>query len=115
MAEWYEQLLDRQLRENRDIWAQLEEHGIDDDSVLRLGFLYAAPGEPEARRLAEFLRAETDYEVDARARRAGLRPKAAWFVIGTTQPTAVSSSTKARRSGRRRSRRTRSAMRLPSG
>jgi hypothetical protein len=90
MAEWYEQLLDRQLRVNRDIWAQLEEHGIDDESRLRLGFLYAAPGEPEAKRLAEFLRAETDYEVDARARRAGLRPKAAWFVIGTTQPTAVS-------------------------
>jgi hypothetical protein len=90
MAEWYEQLLDRQLRVNRDIWADLEEHGISDDSELRLGFLYAAPGESEARQLVEFLRAETDYEVDARSRRTGLRPRGAWFVIGTTQPAPVS-------------------------
>ena len=85
MAEWYEQLLELQLHKNRELWAGLQERGAG--SELRLGFIYAAPGEPEARKLVGFLRAETDYEVDARSR--GDDGEDAWFVIGTTQPTPV--------------------------
>ncbi len=91
MAEWYEQLLELQLRTNRDIWAGLQEHGVDEDSELRLGFIYLAPGEPEARAVVDFLRAETDYDADVRSRRDddGSDGEESWFVIGTTQPTPV--------------------------
>ena len=89
MAEWYEQILDLQLQRNRALWSELRERAAGNE--LRLGFIYRAPGEAEARALATFLREETDYEVDA-----GARPDEeaagdeAWFVIGTTQPTQVS-------------------------
>jgi len=86
MAEWYEQLLELQLERNRDVWAELREHDVEDDMLLRLGFLYLAPGKAEAKSVVAFLRAETDYEVRART-----RPEdGAWLVIGTTQPTPVS-------------------------
>jgi hypothetical protein len=86
MVEWYEQLLALQLARNRDVWAELREHDVEDDALLRLGFLFLAPGKPEAKAVVAFLRAETDYEVRARA-----RPEdGAWVVIGTTQPTPVS-------------------------
>jgi len=86
MAEWYEQLLELQLERNRDVWAELREHDVEDDMLLRLGFLYLAPGKAEAKSVVAFLRAETDYEVRART-----RPEdGAWVVIGTTQPTPVS-------------------------
>jgi hypothetical protein len=95
MAEWYEQLLELQLRSNRDIWATLQEHGVDADTELRLGFLYVAPGEPEAQALLAFLREETDYDLEARSRPGGDDDVAdpdddgEWVVIGTTQPTPV--------------------------
>ena len=86
MSEWYEQLLELQLERNRDVWAELREHDVEDDMLLRLGFLYLAPGKAEAKSVVAFLRAETDYEVRART-----RPEdGAWVVIGTTQPTPVS-------------------------
>jgi hypothetical protein len=93
MAEWYEQLYELQLRRNRDTWASLQEHGLDVDAELRLGFVYVAPGEPEARALLAFLRDETDYDLEARSR-PGDRHGAPdgeeqWVVIGTTQPTPV--------------------------
>jgi len=94
MTEWYEQLLEEQLRRNRDIWAQLRERGVEDDSELRLGFIYVAAGEAEAQQLVAFLRDETDYELNARSR-PGEEPDGQpawtdWIVIGTTQPTALS-------------------------
>ena len=100
MAEWYEQLLELQLSRNRDIWAGLREHGLEDEEVLRLGFVYVAPGEEEARRLVAFLQAETDYELTTRSRPApdsgegegegeGEDDDPDWVVVGTTQPTAV--------------------------
>lgn len=91
--EWYEQLLKLQLGKNRDIWAGLREHGVDDDSELRLGFVYIAPGEPEARSLEAFLRSETDYDLEARARPGedlDADGDEDWVVIGTTQPTPLS-------------------------
>ncbi len=90
MADWYEELLELQLRTNRDIWAGLQEHGLADDAELRLGFIYLAPGEPEARSLVDFLREATDYDLDARSRRdEGTDGEESWFVIGTTQPTTL--------------------------
>jgi hypothetical protein len=95
MAEWYEQLLEEQLSRNRDIWADLRAQGLDDDSELRLGFLYVAPGVAEADQLVAFLHEETDYEVQSRVRpqddeaaEDGDDPE--WIVIGATQPTPVS-------------------------
>ena len=86
MSEWYEQLLELQLERNRDVWAELREHDVEDDMLLRLGFLYLAPGKAEAKSVVAFLRSETDYEVRART-----HPEdGAWVVIGTTQPTPVS-------------------------
>jgi len=90
MAEWYEQLLELQLRTNRDIWAGLQEHGLAEDAELRLGFIYLAPGRPEAQSLVAFLREETDYDLELRSRRDdGPDDEESWFVIGTTQPTAL--------------------------
>jgi hypothetical protein len=86
MAEWYEQLLELQLERNRDVWAELREHDVEDDTPLRLGFLFLAPGKAEGKRLVAFLRAETDYDVRARTR----PDDGAWVVIGTTQPAPVS-------------------------
>ncbi len=89
MTEWYDRLLERQLARNRDVWAELEEHGVADAHV-RLGFVYLAPGEGEAQRLVAFLREETDYDVRARSRPAEEAPgEESWFVLGTTQPAAV--------------------------
>jgi len=93
MAEWYEQLLEQHLSRNRDIWAGLREHGLEDDGELRLGFLYVAPGEEEAQRLVAFLLQEADYDVEARPRPGDdeAQPEGTdWIVIGTTQPTLVS-------------------------
>ena len=89
MAEWYDELLEVQLRENRSAWAALEDDGVDADSRLMLGFLYLAPGEPEAQRLVAFLQAETDYDVTARPR-PGEPAALRWCVIGTTQETPLS-------------------------
>jgi hypothetical protein len=87
-AEWYEQILDLQLRENSAIWAGFQEHGLD-EAELRLGFIYMAPGESEAQQLARFLREQTDYDIDVRSQRKHRLAKPSWLVIGATQPTAV--------------------------
>lgn len=89
MPEWYDKLLELQLRKNLGIWAELERQGIAEDSELRLGFIYIAPGEEEARSLVEFLRQETDYDVDVRAPQDADGDGTDWFVIGTTQATRV--------------------------
>ena len=91
--EWYEQLLELQLEANPALWAQLQEQGADEQTPLRIAFVYLAPGEEEAVRLADFLRAETDYEVKAHSQREGRRKQPDWYVAGTTQPTAVSAET----------------------
>jgi hypothetical protein len=92
MAEWYDDLLDQHLERNREIWAELTEQGIGEDSALRLGFLYIAPGVAEADQLVAFLSQETDYDVKARSRPGEDpdEPEPEWVVIGTTQPTPVS-------------------------
>ena len=87
MAEWYEQVHELQLQRNQEIWAELQGRGVDEQTQLRLGFIYAAPGLPEARDLGAFLREETDYDIEVRAR--GDDGEESWFVMGSTQPTAV--------------------------
>ena len=87
MPEWYEEIHELQLQRNREIWAELQDKGVDEQTELRLGFIYASPGLSEARDLAAFLRSETDYEVDVRAQRDD--GEETWFVMGTTQPTTV--------------------------
>lgn len=82
--EWFEQILELQLRNNADVWAQLQEQRVDADTELQLGFTYVAPGPDEAEQLVSFLVDETDYVVEARAQGSD------WFVFGVTQPTAVS-------------------------
>jgi hypothetical protein len=94
MTEWYEQLLEEQLRRNRDMWRDLREQGLDEEAPVRLGFLYVAAAQNPAEQLAAFLKDETDYEVQARPRPAGedgdLDDEPEWIVVGTTQPTPVS-------------------------
>jgi hypothetical protein len=83
--EWYERILELQLRNNCDIWAQLQEHGVGAQTELQLGFVYMSPGPDEAEQLVSFLVDETDYVVESR------RQNGDWFVFGVTQPTPVSS------------------------
>jgi hypothetical protein len=84
LPDWYEKTLALQLTMNPKTWAELQEHGVDESSQLRLDFFYDAPGEREAQSLTAFLRAETDYDVTADG------SQEQWSVTGTTQPTAVS-------------------------
>jgi Regulator of ribonuclease activity B len=91
--EWYEQLLELQLRANPAILEQLHELGVTDETHMRLGFIYLAPGEQEAQRLEDFLREQTDYELQTRSRRKGFFEHPEWLVVGATQPTAVTLDT----------------------
>ena len=88
-SDWYEQLLELQLRRNPEIWAQFMEQEIDDEP-MRLGFIYLSPGMVEAEQLAGFLREQTDYEVEVRAQRSDGEAESQWLVVGGTQPTELS-------------------------
>ncbi|MDQ3676691.1 MAG: ribonuclease E inhibitor RraB [Actinomycetota bacterium] len=88
--EWFVQILDLQLQRNPEMLAGLRRQGIDDDAPVRLEFFYLAPGEAEARDLVAFLRQQTDYQVQAFERRAGIDESIPWLVVGMTQPTPVS-------------------------
>jgi hypothetical protein len=83
--EWYERILELQLRENPETWARFEDDGLD-ELPLRLGFIYLAPGEAEGRALAGFLREHTDYDVEVHAQKASTPTAASWLVVGATQP-----------------------------
>lgn len=91
--EWFERLLDQQLRANPGIWKMLEGHGVTEQTPLRLCFIYLAPGAAEAQRLVAFIQAETDYDVEARQQADGSSRKTGWVVAGATQPTAVDRET----------------------
>jgi regulator of RNase E activity RraB len=83
--EWYERILELQLKENPEAWAQCVDDEIDEDE-LRLGFIYLAPGEAEGGSLVAFLRAETDYEVELHEQGTGGSSGTTWLVVGATQP-----------------------------
>jgi hypothetical protein len=80
-----------QLLENIRIWGELQEEGAGDEPELEMTFAYVAAGEPEAERLAAFLRAETDYELFVRSR--GRILKRQWFVAGATRRARLSLDT----------------------
>lgn len=69
----------RQCAMNRQTWQALQSRGVTGETELRLDFAYVAPGLTEAGELAQFIRAETDYDVQADTD----------SVSGTTQPTKV--------------------------
>jgi hypothetical protein len=84
--EWYERILELQLKENPEAWARCVDDEIDEDE-LRLGFIYLAPSEVEGTSLLTFLREETDYEVELHRQQTGTSAAATWLVVGATQPT----------------------------
>jgi hypothetical protein len=61
---WAQDVLRQQVAMNPQTWAALQEHGVDESSELRLDFFYVAPGQGEAEALGQFLKRETDYDVD---------------------------------------------------
>lgn len=65
---------------NRETWKALVQNGVTEDTELRLDFFYDAPGGANAAALVQFLRQETDYDVEARSGR----------VVGSTRSTTVS-------------------------
>ena len=91
--EWYEQLHDLQLLSNATLWRQLRDLGVDDETQLRLGFIYLSPGEVQAQALEAFLKRETDYDVETRRRRKGWLEEPEWLVGGATQPAALTLET----------------------
>jgi hypothetical protein len=84
----YEQLLATQLVMNRRTWAELERHGITEESELHLDFSYDAPSHEAAEGLRAFLHEQTDYDVRVESGRFLWRRR--WRVEGTTQKTKVS-------------------------
>jgi hypothetical protein len=84
----YEQILATQLAMNRQTWAVLQQHGVTEQSQLRLDFSYNAPSKDAAEALVALLKDQTDYEVRVESSGSFLRRK--WRVEGTTQKTAVS-------------------------
>ena len=67
---------------NLHTWEALQKHGVTEATELQLDFSYRVPSASAAKQLAEFLRAETDYDVDFDEE----------GVSGTTQPTTVTPS-----------------------
>ena len=84
----YEQILATQLAMNRQTWAVLQQHGVTEQSQLRLDFSYNAPSKDAAEALVALIKDQTDYDVRAESSGSFLRRK--WRVEGTTQKTAIS-------------------------
>ncbi len=89
LPDWYERTLAHQLEMNQQTWTTLQEHGVDENTRLRLEFFYFAPDRSGGEALASFLRDETDCEVEVTSKREGILAKTL-MVIGKTQPTTVS-------------------------
>jgi hypothetical protein len=89
--EWMEQVLEAQLAMNSDAWEQLRQHGVTEDTDLRLEFFYIAADEQAAQGLAAFLQAETEYEVTVGSSTSGglMRRTTEWKVSGVTHETNV--------------------------
>jgi Regulator of ribonuclease activity B len=86
LPKWYESTLATQLRMTPATWHSLQEHGVDEETSLRLDFLYFASGEADAESLERFLFDETDYEIE----RKPPNDDSGWIVTGQTQQTTVS-------------------------
>lgn len=78
-------MLERQLAMNVRTWNALRQHGVTEQTDLRLDFSYDAPTRAAADKLTRLLRDETDYDVfEPRASDSG------FVVSGATQETKVS-------------------------
>jgi hypothetical protein len=86
----YREVLAKQLAMNHQTWPILQQHGVAEDSELRLDFFYMAPSERQANELATFLHRETDYDVREDITGGGFLKKKSWTVTGTTRPTKIS-------------------------
>jgi hypothetical protein len=80
----YAEIVAFQLEANPETWAELRRHGVDEETELRLDFLFWAPSREAAEKLRAHLIEETDYDIATRA------SDDEWVVEGTTQPTTVS-------------------------
>jgi hypothetical protein len=79
--EWSaDDVLAHQLAMNQQTWAELQRHGVTEETEVRLDFAYEAPDTQSAQTLASFLRDETDYDVHTEDD----------GVIGSTQGTTIS-------------------------
>ena len=67
---------------SRAAWAALRRRGVTESTQLELEFFYDVRDAGAAKELGDFLRAETDYDVEIDEER----------VTGTTQPTTFSPS-----------------------
>ena len=78
-------MLELQLAMNVQTWNVLRQHGVTEQTDLRLDFSYDAPTRAAADKLVKLLRDETDYTV------AEPSPSdTGYLVSGTTQETQVS-------------------------
>ena len=84
----YEDILATQLAMNRETWAVLQQHGVTEESLVRLDFSYNAPRKDAAESLVALILEQTDYVARVDSSGSFLRLK--WRVEGTTQPTTVS-------------------------
>jgi hypothetical protein len=84
----YEKILSAQLAMNRQTWVALQNHGVTEQSELRLDFSYNASNRKSADSLRTLLKDQTDYDVRIEATGSFLRRR--WLVEGTTQNTTVS-------------------------
>ena len=84
----YESVLAHQLAMNKETWAELERHGLNDQSKVRLDFTYLAPSRDAANALKQFLRDDSDYDLSVQSQGSFFRKT--WTVTGTTQETGVS-------------------------
>lgn len=67
---------------NQQLWTALRDAGVTRETELRLDFFYDSAGRTSDAELAEFLRRETDYDVQ-------LGGGQNYGVTGATQPTTV--------------------------
>ena len=84
----YQQILAEQLAMNRQTWAVLQQHGVTEQSELRLDFHLSATNKQEAEGFVAWIQEQTDYDVRAVSSGSFLRRR--WGVEGTTQKTMVS-------------------------
>jgi hypothetical protein len=87
--DWVDKVLARQLAMNAQTWRALQEHGVNETSMINLDFFYTPSGQTEAEQLASFLREDTDYDVEVVSQKRGLFGNG-FSVIGKTKPTGVS-------------------------
>ncbi len=65
---------------NQQLWTALQNAGVTEQTELRLDFYYDSAGNQSDAELAEFLRRETDYDVQ-------VGESGNYGVTGATQPT----------------------------